>query len=117
MTITLIPVFTYGDCKVRKSMKKACERYFMDARNRAVKLLNPHFEEWNNEFNAQNETMDEQKYGWFIQEKMQTILTEVNRILDYPVKLHADEDGNIIGRFFYKGALVTMHMELLEPKQ
>lgn len=116
MLITLIPTFNYGDCKVRKSKKKACERYFMDARNRAVGLLNPHFDEWNNEYNETFGEMDEQKYGWFIQEKMQEILTVLNSALDYPVKLHADENGDIIGRFIYKGALVTMHMELLDPK-
>lgn len=114
MEIILTPVFTYGDCKVRKSKKKACERYFMDARNRAVVLLNPHFEEWNNEYNAQNDVMDEQKYRWFIQEKENEILTKLNDILDYPVKIHADDNGDIIGRFFYKGGLVTMHMELKE---
>lgn len=110
----LKPTFTYGDCKVSKSKKKAMERYFLDARNRAAVLLNPHFNEWNKEYIFQNDVMDEQTYGWFIQEKENKILTNLNNILDYPVKIHADDDGDIIGRFFYKGGLVTMKMELNE---
>lgn len=108
MKKTVELVFNYGDCKVNRFKKHSCERYFMDARNRAVELLNPHFDEWNDEYVCGKE--EPKTYNRFIQKKIQSILTELNMILDYPVTLCAEEGGEIVGRFMHKGAMITMHL-------
>lgn len=109
MKETVELVFNYGGCKVNRFKKHTCERYFMDARNRAVKLLNPHFEVWNEEYNRSSDK-DEKSYDRFIQSKIQPVLTELNMILEYPVTMCAEEGGEIVGRFMHKGALVTMRL-------
>lgn len=128
MERTAIIVFNYDE-KVSKIKKHEAERYFMDARSKVVNFINPRLEEWNKEFNdkeysdmvfADDETREYYeehnlpKYNKFIQEKMEDIIGTFNDILDYPVKLHADKECNIIGRFMYKKKLVTMTMDLVE---
>lgn len=108
MENTVELAFNYGDCKVNRFKKHSCERYFMDARNRAVRLLNPRFEEWNDEYACGNE--EPHTYDRFIQKKIQGVLTELNLILDYPVTLCAEEGGEIVGRFMYNGAVITMRL-------
>ena len=128
MERTAIIVFNYDE-KVGKIKKHEAERYFMDARSKVVNFINPRLEEWNKEFNdkeysdmvfADDETREYYeernlpKYNKFIQEKMEDIIGTFNDILDYPVKLHADKECDIIGQFMYKKKLVTMKMDLVE---
>lgn len=78
--------------------KRLVERAYMIMRNEAVELINPHLEEWNNEYGT---IEDQDDYNRFIAKKEQKILNDVNRRLKgSPVTLMArEEDGDIVGVF------------------
>ena len=111
MKTAVEPVFNYGDCKVNRFKKHSCERYYLDARNKAVRLINPRLDEWNREFGPISSEKDGEAYDRFIQKKMQSILTELNKILEYPVTMCAEENADIVGRFMHKGAVITMRLD------
>lgn len=94
-------------------VQKLTERYFMDARNEAVELLNPHYEEWNAEYGVSNiKGEDDKDYLAFIQKKQQDILDSFNKTWIGPVKLYSDEYADIAGRFKVLGETFTMHLSL-----
>lgn len=113
-------VFTYSNESIPDQMKHLAEYFFMEARNKAVDLLNPHYEEWNAEYNKDVNGEDDCEYNAFIQSKHNDILTEFNKSHpEIPIELYSDEDADIAGRFKYYGNVIEMHMgiKLLNEKE
>ena len=71
-------VFFDYDKEVNDFIKVLYERDFMTLRDEAVELLNPHYEEWNAEYDRLYGEMDEATYNPFIQQKQREILKIVN---------------------------------------
>lgn len=108
-------IFTHSDDKLlSRGIKNAAESVFVDVRNEAIKFLNPHYEEWNAEYNKTHENDDMDEYYAFIQRKQNEILDEFNSKTDYGVKLHSDEECDIVGKYHAWGQEHTIRMRL-EP--
>lgn len=104
--------YTYSE-DVSENMKALVENLFMSLRGEAVDLLNPHYEEWNNEYDKDVIGEDDMEYNGFIRDKQIEILNQLNKKYWFlPVKLSSDEYADIIGVFGYKGKDVTMHMSI-----
>lgn len=108
-------VFTHSDDKLlSRKLKSAAESIFVDARNEAIKFLNPHYEEWNAEYNKDHDNDDMDEYYAFIQRKQNEILDDFNSKTDYGVKLYSDEECDIVGKYHAWWQEHTIHMRL-EP--
>lgn len=105
-------IFIYNKEGIPKDIKRFVEKQYNEARNKAVELLNPNFEKWNEEYGPVNGDID--RYNKFIQEKEQAILDEFNRTWMGPVKLYADEEADIVGKFKVYNDTVTMRVLLKE---
>ena len=104
--------YTYSE-EVSETMKALIEKIFMILRSEAVDLLNPHYEEWNNEYDKEVTGEDDMEYNGFIQKKQIEILDKVNKKYWFlPLKLSSDEYADIIGVFEDKGKNVIMHMSI-----
>lgn len=117
MEIRCTVEYVYSVEGIPDCIKKFLENQFMSARNEAIKLLNPKYEEWNEEYGKEIVTDDDLKeYNHFIQSKQNEILDAFNKTWFGPVKLYADEDADIAGKFKVFGNEYTMHMliKLLE---
>lgn len=99
--------FHYSEGGLPKEITNFVESQFMKARDEAIKLLNPHYEEWNNDYTGSDE-----EYNRYISSKQNAILEEFNRKWMGPVKLWADEYGDIAGKFKVYGKAITMHMTI-----
>ena len=102
--------FMYSkDIPVR--VRSIVETMFVNLRNKAIKLLNPRYEEWNAEYDSVKDIDD---YYGFIQRKQNVILNEFNRNSHSPIKLYSDEECDIAGRFKVTDGkneeIVEMHM-------
>lgn len=112
--------FNYSVEGIPECVKKILENQFMAARDEAIKLLNPHYEEWNAEYGKEIVTEDdEKKYNAFIQNKQNKILAEFNKTWMGPVKLYAGEDADIAGKFkvFRKEYTMRMSIKVLNEKE
>lgn len=75
----------------RKPIQKALmEQLYIPARSLFVEALNPHYEEWNNEFDEKYPEKDgySQEYCDFLTERQREVIQKVNN----PVKAYLDFD-------------------------
>lgn len=108
-----------------KEMPKFVENFiskqFMNLREYGCRALNPHYEEWNAEFNSVPHKIDEndelkdwggKEYLDFITKKERKVLAQVNK--EHPlglVELDVDEIGDMIGRCkFNRDITVTLNL-------
>lgn len=109
--------FDYSE-EIPQEVKDYVEGEFVNVRNIAVDLLNPHYEEWNAEYDDVVTGEDDKKYNAFIRTKQNEILNEVNNHVCRKslVKLYSDEYCDLVGIFrVAKGHIVKtvkMHMSL-----
>lgn len=72
---------------------------FYEARNEAIDLINPHFEEWNADYTDEVEGEYDSKYNAYIAHKENVILKAYNSSHKRIVQLYADEYADIKGRY------------------
>ena len=94
-------VFTYSE-NVPKHVRAKNEEIFMLARTYALELINPCIQRWSAEYCSGNHLYNEQDYNAFIRDKKSWVLETFNNMWGGPVKLFADECGEIAGRFVHK---------------
>lgn len=104
--------FTYSEESIPKTIKDFVESQFMKARDEAIKLLNPRYEEWNAQYDKEVNVEDDMEYNAFIQSKHNEVLDRFNRVWMGPVKLYSDEYADICGKFKMFDKTVTMHMRI-----
>lgn len=92
--------FNYSE-KIPQEVKDYVEEEFVKVRNIAIDLLNPHYEEWNAEYDDVVNGADDKKYNAFIRTKQNEILNEVNNHICRKslVKLYSDEYCDLVGVF------------------
>ena len=115
--------FTYSE-PVFPGFKKVYEKFFMKLRDEAVDLLNPHYEEWNAEYDKEISGPDDLEYNTFIANKQREYLQIVNKKHEKdisPLHLYLDsgEDADIMGKIPWAGNEIEMHMsiKLLNEKE
>ena len=86
--------FIYSN-SVDEEIKPLLESAFVLIRNEACELLNPHFEDWNEEYGKVDDVDD---YNSFIDNKCNNVLEVLNKRPIYFVKLKS-EGGDLIGIF------------------
>ena len=106
--------FNFSDESLHWIVKDFMTREFLRARDKAVDLINPHLEEWNNSYTDAVNGEDDMKYNAFIADKQNKVLDEFNKKRLSPVKLFADEYADIAGKFKIYKKEYTIHM-ILEP--
>ncbi|MBO7451362.1 MAG: hypothetical protein J6U54_13440 [Clostridiales bacterium] len=111
--------------EVMDVIKSFVQAEFMRVRNFACEALNPHYEEWNNEFESIPHTIDENdelkdwggtEYCKFITKKMRGVLAQVNK--EHPsrlVELDTDETADIIARCKFDRS-ITVSLVLIPVK-
>lgn len=105
--------FDYSAHGIPNLIKNFVESEFMKARNEAIELLNPHYEEWNEAYTDPVEDEFDKKYNSYICSKQNAILDEFNKTWMGPVKLYSDEETCAIrGKFKIFGKTVTMGMTI-----
>lgn len=92
-------VFKHSDDTIPDIYKRIAENYFMDARNKAIEFLNPHYDEWNASYNKEINGEDDMEYYAYIQNKQNEILEDFNRKNKCRVKLYSDEYADIAGKY------------------
>lgn len=108
------PIFIYeNDESVPEFIKRIMEHKFIDMRNEVIELLNPHYEEWNREWDPSGDKMADDSYYEFIADKQEAIFKEFNRKTGGPIFFHADPECDIIGRFKWGKEYVTMYICIL----
>lgn len=109
--------FNYSE-EIPQEVKDYVEEEFVKVRNIAIDLLNPHYEEWNAEYDDVVNGEDDKKYNAFIRTKQNEILNEVNNHICRKslVKLYSDEHCDLVGVFRIarrrRVKTVKMHMSL-----
>ena len=105
-------IFTYSEEGIPEVIKTFVENSFLAARNEAIELINPHYEEWNAAYTKEVTGEDDMEYNAYIQKKHNEILEGFNKKWMGPVKLYSDEYADIAGRFIIFGKTYTMHMSM-----
>ena len=105
-------IYTHSDESIPEWVKKFTQGMFMKARNEAIKLLNPHYEEWNEAYTDEVTGEDDMKYNSYIQGKQNEILEQFNKKWMGPVKLFSDEYADIAGRYKIFGKEYNLHMSI-----
>ena len=108
---------------VCRALKDIFERDFMKMRSRAVELLNPHFDEWNDTYEHSGwwdkEGFDSKKYTAYISQEQNIILNKVNA--EFPkssVKLVSDpEEGGDIMAVVRLFPGIKMHLYMIPVKE
>lgn len=112
-------IFTHSEEGLPDWIKKFTENEFMKARDKAIELLNPHYEEWNAAYTKEVTGEDDMEYNAYIQSKQNAILDEFNKTWMSPVKLYSDEYADIAGKYkiFNKTYTVHMSIKLINEKE
>ncbi len=110
--------YSYSKENISNDVRWIAEHVFLEMRNKAIKSINAHFEEWNKEYEEMYRD-DNSRYNEFIQGKENEVLKAFNDIWKRSVKLWADEEGDIAGKFIHEGEEIVMHMgiKLLNEKE
>ena len=87
--------FNHSDESLPEEIKKFTENEFMKARDQAIQLLNPHYDEWNAAYTKEIKGEDDMEYNAYIQSKQNAILDDFNKMWFSPVKLYSDEYADI----------------------
>lgn len=106
--------FIFSDESLPEVIKNYVAKDFLRARHKAVDLINPCLEEWNDSYMDAVNGEDDMKYNAFIADKQNEILDELNKKWISPVRLFADEYADIAGKFKIYNNEYTIHM-ILEP--
>ena len=109
----------YNRDDIPKSIKDSIEKEYFRLRHYACEAINPHFEEWNEEFGDVNPAEDDPlkdyggtEYCKFIQKKEKKIIKQVNRKhRSLLIKLDIDEIGDIIARTRIGNIVMTMEFK------
>ena len=104
--------FHYSDEDLPDHVKDFTKNEFLRAREKAIELLNPHYEEWNAAYDKEVSGEDDEEYNAYIRNKQNAILDEFNRTWMGPVKLFSNEEADIAGRFQIYGKEYTMYMTI-----
>lgn len=104
--------FHYSEENLPKYVTDFMEHEFMKARDVAVDAINPLLDVWNKDYTDPVLGEDDMKYNSYISIKENEVLGSINRLLDSPVKLWADEYGDIAGKFKVNGKTIIMHMTI-----
>jgi len=107
------PIYIYeNDEDVPEFVKRIMEHKYVNMRNEVIELLNPHYDEWNKEWDPSGEKEVDESYYKFIASKQEEIFKAFNHKTGGPVFFHADPDCDMYGRFKWNKKYVTMHLEL-----
>lgn len=112
-SMTYKAIFTHSNDKLlSENIKNAAENIFVDARNEAIGWLNPHYEEWNEEYYKTHGKDGVEEYNSFIQRKQNEILEDFNSKTNYGVKLYSDNECDIVGKYHAWWQEHIIHMKL-----
>ena len=113
------PVFTFSNKHIPDFYKQLFIGSFVEARNEAIKELNPNYEKWNAEYDDAHKHEEghdyeyDKEYNAFIRAKQKDILDNYNKTHSHVVKLDSDEWCDIFGKWNFYGKEETIHLSLI----
>lgn len=113
------PIFYY-DKEIPEVVKEMIEPMFLDMRNIAVDMINPHYEEWNEAYTKEVTGADDYEYNSYIASKHREVLKSFNETVNaknhgnWFMWLDSDNDtADICCKYNDPNSgIVTIHMEL-----
>lgn len=112
----LKPIFNFSK-EVPEKIRNILISEFVALRNIAVDLVNPHFEQWNKEYEEEVYGDDDSAYNAYIVSKQRPILEAVNKsCVSMFVRLDCDEYADIIGVAKFDDE-ITVNLTLIPVKE
>lgn len=116
-------VHFHYDCEynIPENVKEVAEYFFMQGRSEIVKLLNPHYEEWNAAYDKEVTGEDDPDYNAYIRNKQFEIIKQFNKTYAYRsvIQFYSEEDCDIaaLWTYFSKPVKMRMTIELLNENE